>query len=752
MTVSHRRTQRALVRCIGIALAVLCMLGEIVPLSARAAGAPPIVSVDISGNQHVPTATITAVVQAKAGQLFDPKIVQDDLQRINQLGYFADVPPPLIRQRPSGIAITYRVVENPVLTKITFTGNKQVSSDTLLALMDSSVGQVFDTNTFRQDVLKINSYYENIGFRGELPSHVKDLHLDSATGVLALQIQEGLTIRHVIISGDPLIKTSFITPVLSVKPGTEYSDDLRDKDADAIRKLYDKYDLVLGNFEGGIDPSSIDLKNATADVKYDIWVARVGAVEITGNTKTKDPVIRRELRLRPGMVVSQSALKRDYDRLNNTQYFKKVDLEPKDGPDKKHPEYITLDWVVTEQSTATANVGFGYSGGLTGQGVYGTIGFSNSNLGGTGNGLSIQFQNGARGYSDSAQVTIPYVGNTPRTQRYSTSFQLFDTGQIYFPPVYAANSAIASVTGTSTNVLTPVTLTPTVNSVPLGVFATTTAKSAGATFQVGRRQTDYTRIFAGLTGEKLAFSSTVPAPFTLTGALPNVLAGPTPSPLGGATIPVNGNIGIAASSIANVNTGAPYTLYKLAFGIARNTLDDVFDPSHGSSVTLTEGVSNTAFGSSFNYTTTTLDASKFYPVLKNASLALHGLGFATTGVIPPSELYSFSDQQLRGYNSIFYGTDVGLAQAELRQPISADRKFMGVAFFDQGAFRIRGAAPTLDPFTNRTIGYPSKWTLRYDYGVGLRITISQLGNQTLRIDFAKSPFGGHTSFGIGESF
>ena len=121
--------------------------------------------------------------------------VQDDLARINALGYFADIAPPLVRARPNGIAITYRVVENPVITKIVFTGNQKVPSDTLLALMDLSVGQVFNTNTFRQDVLKINNYYERIGYGGQVPTHVKDINLDSKSGVLTLTIQEGLVVK-----------------------------------------------------------------------------------------------------------------------------------------------------------------------------------------------------------------------------------------------------------------------------------------------------------------------------------------------------------------------------------------------------------------------------------------------------------------------------------------------------------------------------------------------------------------------------
>ena len=162
---------------------------------ALSAPTPKIVSVDVTGNLRVPTQTIMSVVAARPGQPYNPKMVQDDLARINALGYFADIAPPLVRERPNGIAITYRVVENPVISKIVFTGNQKVPSDTLLALMDLSVGQVFNTNTFRQDVLKVNNYYERIGYGGQVPTHVKDINLDPKSGVLTLTIQEGLIVK-----------------------------------------------------------------------------------------------------------------------------------------------------------------------------------------------------------------------------------------------------------------------------------------------------------------------------------------------------------------------------------------------------------------------------------------------------------------------------------------------------------------------------------------------------------------------------
>jgi outer membrane protein assembly factor BamA len=750
MICSLWRAPRALVRCAGCVLALSLVVGLLLP-PVSAAPAPTIVSVDISGNVHVPTDRILAVVRARPGDPYDPRVVQADLRDIFALGYFAEAAPPLIRQRPGGIAITYRVIENPVITRISFTGNVHVPADSLLALMDTSVGQVLNTNTFHQDVLKINSYYDRIGFGGQVPTHVKDLNIDSHTGALTLVIQEGLTVNQVLIAGDPLLPPTLILPVLTVKQGTTYSDDARDKDIDAVKKLYDKYDLILGDFEGGIDPSSIDLKTGTANVRYDIHAARVGAVQITGNTRTKDEVIRRELRLRPGMYITNSALRRDYARLQATQFFSKVDPQVKAGPDPKNPAVVTIDWNVTEQRTGTATIGAGYTGGLTGQGLYATLSFSNSNLNGTGNGASIQLERGGRNYVGSISATIPYVGHTVNSQKYSFGATLFTNGQTNFYPIYAvATNPFATPAPGGATAPVPVTLFPTIGQQPInGVNSTSVAKSAGASVTVGRRLTDYARASVGLSVQRVSTSTTVPQPFFFQSNQPNILVGPTPNPFGNQN---NGSFGINAPSIANINTGIPYKLNSVTLGLGTDTRDDVFNPHRGGTASLGSEISAPGIGSDFRYSKSTLDGTRFFPFKKGITVGVHGsLGFST-GALPPNSLFTFSDQQLRGYNSVFYGTDTMLGQIEVRKPVLADQKLVLAAFIDEGGWRIRGAQPLLDPFTNRIVGFPGNWTYRGDFGVGIRFDLPQLNLRTIRIDIAHGVNGTHTSFGIGQSF
>ncbi|MBC5802971.1 MAG: BamA/TamA family outer membrane protein [Candidatus Eremiobacteraeota bacterium] len=728
-----------------------------------APNAPTVVSVDVSGNAHVPTATILSVVRTKPGQPFDEATVRADLQSIFELGYFGDQVPPLIRQRPGGIAITFRVVENPVITRIAFTGNEHVPTDTLLALMDTAVGQVLNTNTFHQDVLKINSYYDKIGYGGQVPTHVIGLNI-SKDGVLALNVREGLTVRSIVITGNPILPQPLIKKSLTLKEGQPYSEDARDKDYEALKKLYDKYDLSLGDFEAGIDPTTIDQQKGTADVKYSIYVATVGAVQITGNTVTKDVVIRRQLRLRPGMIITQGLVRRDYERLNNLGFFEKVDIQQKPGPDPKKPYALTLDWNVKEQRTGTAQIGAGYSGGPTGQGLTGTLSYSQNNINGTGNGASIRLERGSRVSDGELSFSVPYLGNTRLSQLYSVNATVFTSAQTNYYQVYQASQTQAvgsnpvvstpspsgpgtpssgQVTGTI-----PVVLTPNQNL--LGGAANYGNRSTGISANLGRRLTDTLTTTAGVSVQRLSTVVTFNNPAYFLAGTQQVFNQPLNNNLFGNE--QNGTtLGVNATSIADTSNGAGYNLRSFTLGLQHDSRDDIINPRRGDSTALTEELSGRAVGSQFHYTITTLDAAKFYPVLKNATLGFHALLGNTTGAIPPSRLFVLTDQQLRGYSQVFYGTQEVLLQSELRVPVSPDRKFGLAFFFDYGGQRIRGAQPITDQFGNVVVDY-NKFLYRTDGGVGLRFDIPQLGFKSIRLDFARGKGGSHTSFGIGQSF
>ena len=461
---------------------------------------------------------------------------------------------------------------------------------------------------------------------------------------------------------------------------------------------------------------------------------------------------------------AERALRRDYERLNNLGFFEKVDLNPKAGPDPKKPWEVTLDWNVKEQRTGTAQIGAGYSGGPTGQGLTGTLSYSQNNINGTGNGAAIRFERGSRVGDASLSYTVPYLGNTRTSSKYSLGASIFTSDQSNFYQVYGASNAqtlgtrspvictpppkggTTSCNGVSGTI--PVVLTPN-SSLISGIAADYANRANGASLSVGRRLTDYVTTTLGITVQRLATDVTLPAPYFLAGTQQILTSPITNTPFGTTT---NGNtLGINAPSIANTSNGATYNLHAITIGLQADTRDDVFNPRRGMNTSLSEEVSGSPIGSQFGYTITTFDGAKFFPVLKNATLGFHLLAGDATGAIPPSKLFVLTDQQLRGYSQVFYGTEELLGQGELRLPISPDRKFNIALFYDYGGQKIRGAQPITDIFGNVIVDY-SKFLYRTDAGIGLRFDVPQLGFRSIRLDFARGASGAHTSFGIGQSF
>ncbi len=518
-------------------------------------------------------------------------------------------------------------------------------------------------------------------------------------------------------------------------------------------------------------------------MRYSISVLRVGAVEITGNTKTHDDVIRRELRLRPGMVVTDSGLRRDYDRLNNLGFFEKIDFEGKAGPDPKRPALITVNWQVKEQRTGTATLGAGYSGGLTGTGLTGTLSYQENNINGTGNGASIRFERGAQVSDASISGTIPYLGKTEKSQKYSLGATIFTNAQRNYYPVYAACSGGSTTPNVSysrgreplaTATTAPIavsTACPTTGNFPVtiipqdpnnfqvvnGIVSTYQSRSAGLSVTLGRRFSDALRMSLGANVQKIAADAQLPSGYIFpTGSLLNPLTGTTTNQLTGLIDPNSPSaaVGVTAPSLAQIDSTRPYNLRSVVLGLGVDTRDDIFNPRRGVNFAISDEVSSHAYGSDFNYNLITVDAAKFFPVMRNATFAIHGLVGLSSGAIPENKLFIFSDQQLRGYVDPFYGTDELLGQTELRIPLTPDRKFSVVGFVESGATRIRGGIATTEDINGNPTGTQdlSKFSFHTDVGVGLRFDVPQLGLKTIRLDFAKGSQGTHTSFGIGQSF
>jgi outer membrane protein assembly factor BamA len=372
-------------------------------------------------------------------------------------------------------------------------------------------------------------------------------------------------------------------------------------------------------------------------------------------------------------------------------------------------------------------------------------------------------------------VTVPYVGKTERSQKYSFGATLFTQQQTNFYPVYQACTAavVTSTTSAQRAPLAVATISPTNNCpasgpIPVtivptdlsnsqllsGVVSTYKSRATGVSAQLGRRLSDILTVSGGFNVQKVAASADLPSGYVFpTAPVVNPLPSSTTAPFSDANSPSSA-VGITAPSLATISSTRPYNVRSLLVGVHADSRDDVFNPRHGINLSFNDELSSHSFGSDFTYQLITIDGAKFFPVIKNATLGLHGRAGISTGAIPTNKLFIFSDQDLRGYSDPFYGTDILLGQAELRVPLTQDRKFAVVGFVESGGTRIRGGksiTTDVSGLTTTTFDL-NRYSFHSDVGLGLRFDVPQLGLHTIRLDFAKGSQGTHTSFGIGQSF
>lgn len=723
------------------------------PTLSPAANTPIVTAINVRGNAHVPADRITAVIRTQVGTPLDPKALAADQNAILALGFFTDVKTD-VRSTPGGVSVNYIVIENPVVSKIVFAGNAHVTGDILAALMDTTSGSVLNTNTLRDDVQKINSYYDKLGYTGT--RHVQDIKIDP-DGTLRLAIKEGVTVTSVDVTGNTIISQAQIFSVMKTKPGVTYSDQTFQDDLEAVNKLYKDIGFSA-SIDGGADPNNPGLVNVT------ICEYRVGAVEIQGNSKTKDYVIRRMLRLRPGDLISDSRLRYDYEQINNTQYFKSVDASFKPFGDKCG--YVTVVWTVVEQRTGSANFGVSYAGGgVYGQGLAANISFSENNLNGTGNGASIGFQRGQYVSDVNFGITVPYIH---RFKPDSMSFTIFNNDTHDQPyPVYKELGAnpYYSISPPGGSIGAPIVgQTPAPGTGPCqangspcgGLTAGYNSRQAGAQVSFGHPIAYYTRLSYGVSATRL-FQG-----FSAQGFPQSLLD------LRSALISPN-NFGQNVGG-SPVQQGAS-NLRTLTLGIVRDNRDDVENPRFGGQSSLADEVSVHAIGSDYQYNKADVDLTRFWPVREHSTLAAHlNVGLSSGGsTLPYNSLFNLSDQQLRGQKYVFYGDRELLGQLELRIPVTPDKKFAVAFFADAGdapyVTPITGPspAPTPTPPSGPHDPYApppqasvtfveAPFHIKADFGVGIRVLTPILPGQALRLDFATGQGGAHVSFGIGQAF
>lgn len=230
-----------------------------------------VAEIKITGNDHVSSDAILAVLEMKPGQLFSEEAVQKAKQAIEDMGYFQPGVTVATESIESGVRVIFTVVENPIVKDIQITGNTVVSTEKLRSLIHTEVGKVLNMNTLRmQDIDSIERYYAELGY---LAYVTEEAGIDPDTGILRIPIVE-VRIESIEIVGNKKTKSKVILREMEQKVGDVYNEMKLARD---LQRIFD-----IGIFEAeGTSISKPQISSDLSKVRVTITVKERKAGEVS---------------------------------------------------------------------------------------------------------------------------------------------------------------------------------------------------------------------------------------------------------------------------------------------------------------------------------------------------------------------------------------------------------------------------------------------------------------------------------------
>ena len=358
---------------------------------------PTIIKIDFQGNKEVEDSKLKEKISITTGAIADTVLIQDNATKIKNYyeeeGYFlANIVPVTKKLTPDEISLTYQIEEGDKvkIKKLIIEGNKNISAKKIKKAMETSEwwwlsfitsSGYYKKDRMDSDIDKIRNLYFNEGFLkvvvGE-PQIVLDKDKKGMNVMITISEGDAFRITSIRATGNTIYDDATIKKKITIVPDTVFNKGLLEKNIQAITNLYSEAGYAMASVNPDLAP---DEKNRTVGVTLTINEGdkyRVGKIEVSGNLKTRDKVIRREIRFDEGELFDSTKLKRSYDRLTNLNYFESIEIVPKPKVEQK---VVDLEVKVKEKPTGMLSVGGGYS---STDKLIGTVDVTQGNLFGKG--------------------------------------------------------------------------------------------------------------------------------------------------------------------------------------------------------------------------------------------------------------------------------------------------------------------------------------------------------------------------------
>ena len=396
---------------------------------------PVVAQVAFEGNSELDKETLMAEVQLKPRTVYTRARALSDVQRILDIYrrrglYAASVEPKLIELDQNRVNVVFEINEGKTtkVKSISFIGNRAYTDGQLRDIISTNQAGWFDflkTNTvYDPDRLSLDremlrQYYLKNGYADmRVVSANAELERDGSGFIITFSIDEGELYRFGDVRIDSRLanlRTETLKGDTLTQPGTYFNASDLEKTVERLTLVVAEqgYPFVRVRPDTDRQPAQ-RLINVTYHIEEGprVYIERIN---ISGNTRTKDHVIRREFRLVEGDAFNPAMVDRAKKRLQSLGFFKTVDIKRRPGFAQ---DRVVLDVDVVEQPTGELSFGAGYS---TTEGVIGDVSFTERNL--FGNGQFLRLKVG--GSTTRQQVDLSFTEPRFLDRNLAAGFDLF---------------------------------------------------------------------------------------------------------------------------------------------------------------------------------------------------------------------------------------------------------------------------------------------------------------------------------------
>ena len=408
---------------------------------------PILKEVAYDGNDKIATDRLKEKVTFITGVPVSQKQLKENVERLRELyredGYYeATIIPVVNKTSEHTVSVTFFIKEGRKIKikEVLIAGAAKISESSLKKVINTkryktltswlTSSGIFKEVEAQNDVDRIRDYYLD---RGYVQAQVSGPEIEIIEGGqwmrLIFNVTEGeqFRIRKIDFKGNDIFTKDDIESRTRLRKGMIFSRKTLREDIGLITDMYGEKGYAFANVFPDIRP---DDSTREIDITFSIEKGEkitVRRINISGNEKTRDKVIRREVRISEQSYLNTSALKRSFQRINNLNYFENVEIVP----DTVSKDMVDLNVRVREKPTGAFSMGGGYSS------VYGVVGMldvTEGNLFGRGELLKVKGEFGELRTSYDVTFKEPYFMDKPT----SVTVNLFDTVRSF--DTYEVNS------------------------------------------------------------------------------------------------------------------------------------------------------------------------------------------------------------------------------------------------------------------------------------------------------------------------